>query len=58
MMRVLQDASWPLSRVHPTGDYEWVRDAWAQRVRDISQGWVFMSQGAEEAEGAEEKPEK
>ena len=38
MLRVLRDAEWPLRRVYPCDDNAWVKNAWADEVRQYILG--------------------
>jgi hypothetical protein len=42
MMGVLRDAGWPIARVYPHSDHNWVRRGWAEQIREFSSaGWIF-----------------
>lgn len=41
MMRVLNDAGWPIHRVYPRSDIEWVTREWADDLRAyLRDGWI------------------
>jgi hypothetical protein len=41
MMGVLSDAGWPVARVYPHGDQDWVNLGWAKQIRQfIESGWI------------------
>ena len=45
MARVLTDTKWPVTRIQPFGEYEWVRQIWKPLIENyISQGWIFSTQ--------------
>lgn len=45
MARSLRDAHWPLCRIEPFGDYEWIRKSWVPQIqRYVSDGWIFSRQ--------------
>src|SRR4051794_17554286 len=43
MMRVLRDAEWPVHRVYPRSDIDWVTREWAEEVRAfLRDGWIQL----------------
>jgi CheY-like chemotaxis protein len=36
MIAVLDEAGWPCRRVYPYGDLDWVRESWAEAVRELT----------------------
>lgn len=41
MMRVLADGGWPVERVYPHDDHNWVRAGWEEQIRAlIRKGWI------------------
>jgi hypothetical protein len=41
MFFTLKDAGWPCSRIYPSPDPAWIRDAWVARVRRyVRDGWI------------------
>jgi hypothetical protein len=42
MLQVLTDAGWPVFRVYPHGDLDWVNLGWADQIRRlIKRGWMI-----------------
>lgn len=44
MLRVLSDGGWPIARVYPHADHNWLKAGWAEQIREfIKNGLVFDS---------------
>jgi len=44
MCFALEDAHWPVTRVFPTDDVEWVRRDWGRAIkRLLHEGWITLS---------------
>jgi hypothetical protein len=42
MIAVLQEGQWPLARVYPHSDHNWVRVGWADEIHRFQRaGWIF-----------------
>lgn len=47
MVMALRDGGWPVSRVYPFGEHEWVKASWGQQVRALAeQRWIVAEGGA------------
>ena len=42
MMQALAEGGWPVERVYPHGDHDWIRLVWAEQIRKfVNNGQIF-----------------